>query len=143
MPPDLHYTPSIKVLQHSRREHWDVRLAGADRNCHQPGCFACLLIGLRPQRRTPTSARAFGVCRYYPDLGSNSSDDDLAAHYLVTGRGANRVAERLRVVATYGFKWPGRDPSPYGGLCNQWYIHISMMAILLQMGAEVVRAAPS
>ena len=82
------------------------------------------------------------VRRYYPDLGSNMTADDLATQYLVTGRGTNRVAGRLRVVAAYSFAWPGRDPSPYAGLCNQWYMHITMMAILLQMGAEVVRAAP-
>ena len=78
--------------------------------------------------------------RYYPDLPDNLTDNDAAAHYLSAGRRANRIGERLRVVTTYGFKWPGREPSPYGGLCNQWYIHITMLAVLLQLGAEVVRA---
>ncbi len=27
----------------------------------------------------------------------------------------------------------------YGGLCNQIYTHVGMLAVLLQLGAEVVR----
>ena len=68
--------------------------------------------------------------------------EDLAMHYQVTGRGAHHVAERLRVVATYAFMWPGQGkPSTYAGLCNQWYMHITMIAVLLQMGAEAVCGA--
>ena len=86
------------------------------------------------------SACTLSTRRYYPDVVANLSNDDLASHYLSKGRGSSYVAERLRVVATYGFEWPG-PVKKYGGLCNQWYIHISIMAVLLQMGAEVVSTA--
>ena len=50
------------------------------------------------------------------------------------------VAQRLRVVATYEAA-AGRDLKIlYGGLCNQIYTHVGMLAVLLQLGAEVVRA---
>ena len=67
------------------------------------------------------------------------SDEALAAHYLAYGVHEGRVARRLRVVATYEAS-AGRDPTTlYGGLCNQIYSHVGMLAVLLQLGAEVVR----
>ena len=36
----------------------------------------------------------------------------------------------------------GRDAKiMYGGLCNQMYTHVGMLAVLLQLGAEVVRSS--
>ena len=59
---------------------------------------------------------------------------------LASGYIPDRVAQRLRVVATYEAA-SGRDPKIlYGGLCNQIYSHVGMLAVLLQLGAEVVRA---
>ena len=78
-------------------------------------------------------------CRYYGDL-ARLKDDALAEHYNDYGAPENRVAQRLRVVATYEAA-AGRDPTiQYGGLCNQIYSHVAMLAVLVHMGAEVVRS---
>ena len=57
-----------------------------------------------------------------------------------TNANPDRGPQRLRVVATYEAA-AGRDPKIlYGGLCNQIYTHVGMLAVLLQLGAEVVSA---
>ena len=78
------------------------------------------------------------ACRHYEDLFW-MTDEQLGPHYKLFGHPEGRVAQRIRVVATYEAA-AGRDPANrYGGLCNQIYSHIGMLAVLLHMGAEVVR----
>ena len=74
----------------------------------------------------------------YPDLG-NLTDDGLAVHFLLAGRGQHRVPRRLRLLFAYDAAG-GMDLSVvYGGLCNQIYSHVGMLALAIQLGAEVVR----
>ena len=81
-------------------------------------------------------------CRHYSDL-AQMTDDAQAAHYIANGIAECRVARRLRVVATYEAA-AGRDLTVlYGGLCNQLYSHVDMLAVLTLMGAEVVRCSRS
>ena len=75
-------------------------------------------------------------CRYYPDHRT-LDDDALAAHHLQAGRKNHRVAQRLRVVMSY--QAAGLEPKLYGGLCNQIYVHVGMLAVAARMGAEAVR----
>jgi hypothetical protein len=75
--------------------------------------------------------------RYYPDVG-NSTADGQAMHYLSEGRRMNRVPGRLRVLLSYEAA-AGLADAKYGGLCNQIYSHVGMLAVGLHMGAEVVR----
>ena len=90
-------------------------------------------------RGLPTESRCVCACRYYGDL-AEMKNDALAAHYKAYGLRENRTAQRLRVVATYEAA-AGRDLTVlYGGLCNQIYSHVGMLAVLLKMGAEVVRS---
>ena len=88
--------------------------------------------------RGQCGARVRAPCRHNGDL-VHMTDDARAAHYVANGIAESRVARRLRVVATYEAA-AGRDLTVlFGGLCNQLYSHVDMLAVLTLMGAEVVR----
>ena len=57
-------------------------------------------------------------------------------------RFARRIYQRLRVIASYepGAGFSGPMASVFGGLCNQIYTHVGMLAVALHCGCEVVRA---
>ena len=78
--------------------------------------------------------------RNYPKIADVcQTDPALAEHYLQHGLQEHRVPQRLRVVATY-VAAAGLDTNVvFGGLCNQIYSHVTMLALALQLGAEVVR----
>ena len=48
--------------------------------------------------------------------------------------------QRLRVVLSYepGSGYSGDMAAIFGGLCNQLYVHVGMLALALQSGSEVV-----
>ncbi len=119
---------------------------------HRPACSHLLRTAISIVRRltlgvTTLSLReglAHGAvhiclpCRHYGDL-AHMTDDAQTAHYIANGIAEHRVARRLRVVAAYEAA-AGRDLTVlYGGLCNQLYSHVDMLAVLILMGAEVVR----
>ena len=49
---------------------------------------------------------------------------------------------RLRVLLSYEAA-AGLEGAKFGGLCNQIYSHVGMLAVGLHMGAEVVRRSLS
>ncbi len=55
---------------------------------------------------------------------------------------AVRIYQRLRVIASYepGAGFSGPMAGVFGGLCNQIYTHVGMLAVALHSGCEVVRA---
>ena len=71
-----------------------------------------------------------------------STSDNLAAHYTSEGRRMKRVPHRLRVVMFYE-AGAGLEAAGFGGLCNQIYSHVGMLAVGLHMGAEVVCCRPN
>ena len=54
-----------------------------------------------------------------------------------------RVFRRLRVVLSYepGAGFAGPMAATFGGLCNQLYTHVGMLALALQSGSNVVCAS--
>ena len=78
-----------------------------------------------------TLARATCLRRYYPGT-DNVSEVKQAG--LEPG-----PPQRLRVVATYEAAAGLATNIAFGGLCNQIYSHVNMLAVLLHMGAELVR----
>ena len=78
--------------------------------------------------------------RYYSDVSDTDGNDAAAQHYLSDGRQRHRVTRRLRVILSYeeAAGIGGDKKSLFGGLCNQIYSHVGMLALALQMGAEVV-----
>ena len=91
-----------------------------------------VLLDLRTPAFEPAAYAAL-----YPDMG-NLTTAGLAAHFLTAGRGQHRVPRRLRLLFAYDAAG-GMDLSVvYGGLCNQIYSHVGMLALAIQLGAEVV-----
>lgn len=78
--------------------------------------------------RLPTDFDPGAYAAYHPELGlANASA--AAAHYLAEGRGAGRLAHRLRLVLRY---------TACTGLINQHYSHVAALSLASALGAEVV-----
>ena len=79
--------------------------------------------------------------RHYADMAAlGATDQWLAEHYLEHGRREGRIAQRLRVVASFeaasGLDVEG---SAYDSLSVQIYGLVETLAVATLMGAEVVR----
>ncbi len=66
---------------------------------------------------------------YNPDLPYFASEADAKAHYLRAGYIEGRIYRRVPTTLRY---------KVLGGLCNQLYSHLSVLALAATMGAEVI-----